>query len=60
MNKRAYSSTASEGAATDSSLLETPLFNTPKKLKQGKKPNKKKKTEKITSGQKVMTEFVTT
>ncbi|KAH3825928.1 hypothetical protein DPMN_127815 [Dreissena polymorpha] len=55
MNKRAYSSTASEGAATDSSLLETSLFDTPKELKQCKKPNKKKKTDKITSGQTIMT-----
>ncbi|KAH3875929.1 hypothetical protein DPMN_039208 [Dreissena polymorpha] len=60
MNKRAYSSTASEGAATDSSVLETSLFDTPNEPKPSKKSYKKKKTDKVTSGQKIMTEFLTT
>lgn len=60
MSKRAYSSTASERAATDSSILETSLFETNKEPKQNKKSSKKKKTDKVTSGQKIMTEFVTT
>ncbi|KAH3897498.1 hypothetical protein DPMN_021686 [Dreissena polymorpha] len=59
MNKRAYSSTASEGAASDSSLLETSFFDTPKEPKHNQKSNKKK-TDKVTSGQKIITEFVTT
>ncbi|KAH3739411.1 hypothetical protein DPMN_046063 [Dreissena polymorpha] len=60
MNKRAYSSTASEGAVTDASLLDSSLFESPKVPKQGKKSNKKKKTDKETAGQKSMTEFITT
>ena len=52
MNKRAYSSTASEGAPTDISLLDTSLQDLPKAPKQNKKRNKKKTTDDDTSGQK--------
>ena len=46
MNKRAYSSTASERAATDSSLMETSLFDTLKELKQGKNLMKRRRLTK--------------
>ena len=59
MNKRDYSSTASEGEATDASLLDSSLFESPKVPKQSNKSNKKKKTDKGTAGQKRMTEFTT-
>ncbi|KAH3866030.1 hypothetical protein DPMN_029341 [Dreissena polymorpha] len=59
MNKRLHSSTASESSLTDDSRLEPPVFETPVTLKQNKRHNKKKRTDKAISNQKSLTDVMT-